>query len=56
MPKFIIEASEEVFYRKEIEADNKEQAIDFFGLNISGDDIVDGRGFTIEEIKEVKNA
>lgn len=54
MPKFMISASEEVFYLKEVEADNKKQAIDFFSLNISGNDIVDGRGFTIEEVKEIK--
>jgi len=56
MPKFIVEASEEVFYWKEVEADNREHAIEIFGKNISSDDIVDGQGFTIEQVEEIENA
>ena len=56
MPKFIVEASEEVFYWKEVEADNYAHAIEVFGNTIENTDIVDGQGFTIEQVMEVKNA
>ena len=55
MPKFIVQASEEVFYWKEIEAKNKQEAIEIFGATISNSDITDGQGFTIEDVSEVAN-
>ena len=55
MPKFIVEASEEVFYWKEVEAKNREEAIEVFNQTISNDDITDGQGFTIEDVSEVAN-
>lgn len=55
MPKFMVSASEEVFYLKEVEAQNKEQAYEVFAKTISNDDIVEGRGFEIEEIRRIKN-
>ena len=54
MPKFIIQASEEVFYWKEVEADSREHAIEVFGATIENSDIVDGQGFTIEDVEEIK--
>lgn len=53
MPKFIVEASEEVFYWKEVEADNKKHAIEVFNETMTNDDIVDGQGFTVEQVSEV---
>lgn len=56
MPKFIVEASEEVFYWKEVEADSYDHAIEVFGQTMTNDDITDGQGFTIEQVTEVENA
>lgn len=56
MPKFIVEASEEVFYWKEVEARDHDHAIKVFGETLTNDDITDGQGFTIEQVSEVKNA
>jgi len=55
MPKFIVEASEEVFYWKEVEAKDREEAIEVFNQTISNEDITDGQGFTIEDVSEVAN-
>jgi ribosomal protein L20A (L18A) len=55
MPKFIVEASEEVFYYKEVEAKNEKEAIEIFNKTLTNDDMVDGQGFTIEQVSEVKN-
>lgn len=56
MPKFIVEASEEVFYWKEVEADNEQHAIEVFNQTMTNEDIADGQGFTIEQVSEVENA
>ena len=56
MPKFRVSASEEVFYMKEIEASNKEQAYEIFSKTLTNDDIVEGRGFEIDERRRIKNA
>lgn len=56
MPKFIVEASEEVFYWKEIKAKNRKEAIEIFNKTMTNDDIVDGQGFTVEQVTEVANA
>lgn len=56
MPKFIVEASEEVFYWKEVEAKDYAHAIEVFGETLTNDDITDGQGFTIEQVSEVANA
>ena len=56
IPKFIVEASEEVFYWKEVEADSREHAIEVFNETMTNQDIADGQGFTIEEVREVENA
>ena len=57
MPKYVIRASETVYYWKEVEADSEEQVRD---LIFSGDvdfdygDITDGDYFQIEDIAEEK--
>jgi hypothetical protein len=56
MPKFMIHASEEVFYMKEVKADDYAHAIEVFGQTITNNDIVDGQGFTIEQVEEIENA
>jgi hypothetical protein len=55
MPKFIVEASEEVFYWKEVEARDYDHAIQVFNETMTNHDMVDGQGFTIEQVSEVEN-
>lgn len=56
MPKFIVEASEEVFYWKEVEADNYDHAIEVFNKTMTNDDIMEGQNFTIEQVRESEYA
>jgi hypothetical protein len=56
MPKFIVDASAEVFYSKEVEADSYEHAIEVFNETMENTDIVDEENFTIEQVTEVTNA
>ena len=56
MTKYYIRASEIVYFTKEIEADNEDQAWEkAFDLNWSNDDLVNRRDFTIEEVEESAN-
>ena len=55
MTKFYIRASEIVYFTKEIEAENEDQAREkAFGLSWENDDIANSRDFTIEEIEEIE--
>ena len=54
MPKFMVYASEEVYYMKEVEAENYAHAIEVFGESVNYGDIADGSGFTIEQVEESK--
>ena len=54
MPKFMVHASEEVFYAKEVEAKNKKEAIEIFNQTMTNEDIIDGQGFTVEEVLEMQ--
>ena len=57
MSKFIIEASEQVYYRYEVEAENQEEArekaLDYL---VTHNDIEGGEHFSITTIKEKENA
>ena len=56
MTKYYIRASEIVYFNKEIEADNEDQAWEkALDLNWSNDDLVNRRDFTIEEVEEINN-
>ena len=55
MTKYYIRASEIVYFTKEIEADNEDQAWEkALDLNWSNDDLVNRRDFTIEEVEEIE--
>ena len=54
MPKFMVHASEEVYYMKEVEAEDYSHAIEVFGESVDYGDIADGNGFTIEQVEEIK--
>ena len=56
MPKFMVYASEEVFYVKEVEADNKQHAIEVFNETMDVKDIAESQNFTIEQVEEIENA
>lgn len=53
--KYLVEAVEEVFYTKVVEAETEEQAYEIFYETADNEDIVDGRGFEVTRIVEVKN-
>jgi hypothetical protein len=56
MKKFAINAYETVIYYKVVEANSVEEVRDLLGsgeIEISGDDIVDGDDFNVEEITEL---
>ena len=53
MPKFTIEANEQVYYRFEIEADDHDQAADLAReYYVTEKDIYDAEHFTITDITE----
>jgi len=56
MPKYMVYATEEVLYMKEVEAKNESEAKKVFMDEIENSDIVDGRGAEITEIERIKNA
>ena len=49
--KYIVEAVEEVYYQKVVEAENVEEAYEIFCETADNEDIVDGRGFEVTDIK-----
>ena len=55
MKKFRVEAVEEVFYTKIVEAETEEQAYEIFYETADNEDIVEGRGFEVTRIMEVKD-
>ena len=58
MKKFAINAYETVIYYKVVETNSIEEVRDLLGsgeIEISGDDIVDGDDFNVEEIVEIEN-
>jgi hypothetical protein len=56
MPRFIIQASEQVFYQEEIEAETEHEAIEkFYDMATSSLEPCDSDNFTIDTIEEVGN-
>ena len=55
MKKFRVEAVEEVYYMKIVEAKTEEEAYEVFYTSATNDDIVEGRGFEVDDITEVKD-
>ena len=49
--KYIVEAVEEVYYQKVVEAENEDEAYEIFYQTADNEDIVDGRGFEVTDIK-----
>ena len=56
MPKYMVYATEEVLYMREVEANNQAEAKKIFMNEVEKNDIVDGRGAEITEIERIKNA
>lgn len=53
MPRFIIQASEQVFYEEEIEAENEDEAIQkFYDMACDSLEPCDSDNFTIDKIEE----
>ena len=55
MKKFKVMATEEVWYEKIVEAENEEEAYKVFAETLDNEDIIEGRGFEVDEIVEVEN-
>ena len=53
--KYLVTATEEVWYEKIVEAENEDEAHDVFLQTLGDEDIVEGRGFEIDAIEEVKD-
>jgi len=59
MPKFIINANEEVFYSQEVEADSLDDLRDKIAkgsVDFSSFQVSDSGQFNIDSIEEIKNA
>jgi len=54
MKKFKVMATEEVWYEKIVEAENEDEAYKVFAETLDNEDIVEGRGFEVDEIVEVE--
>jgi hypothetical protein len=54
MKKFKVTATEEVWYEKIVEAENEEGAYKVFAETLDNEDIIEGRGFEVDNIVEVK--
>ena len=54
MKKFKVMATEEVWYEKIVEAENEDEAYKVFAETLDNKDIVEGRGFEVDEIVEVE--
>jgi hypothetical protein len=55
MKKFKVTATEEVWYEKIVEAENEDEAYKVFAETLDNEDIIEGRGFEVDEIVEVEN-
>ena len=55
MTKFKVTATEEVWYEKIVEAENEDEAYKVFAETLDNEDIIEGRGFEVDEIVEVEN-
>ncbi len=54
MKKFKVTATEEIWYEKIVEAENEDEAYKVFAETLDNDDIVEGRGFEVDEIMLLK--
>ena len=56
MPRFIIQASEQVFYQEEIEAETQDEAIEkFYDMACGSLEPCDADNFTIDNVEEIGN-
>ena len=55
MKKFKVTATEEVWYEKIVEAENEDEAYKVFAETLDNEDIIEGRGFEVDNIEEVEN-
>ena len=55
MKKFKVTATEEIWYEKIVEAENEDEAYEVFAQTLDNSDIVEGRGFEVDDITEVKD-
>ena len=53
--KFKVTATEEIWYEKIVEAENEDEAYQVFAETLDNSDIVEGRGFEVDDITEVKD-
>jgi hypothetical protein len=54
MKKFKVTATEEIWYEKIVEAENEDEAYKVFAETLDNEDIVEGRGFEVDNIVEVE--
>ena len=54
MKKFKVTATEEVWYEKIVEAENEDEAYKVFAETLDNEDIIEGRGFEVDNIEEVE--
>jgi hypothetical protein len=54
MKKFKVTATEEIWYEKIVEAENEDEAYKVFAETLGNEDIVEGRGFEVDNIVEVE--
>jgi len=54
MKKFKVTATEEVWYEKIVEAENEDEAYKVFAETLDNEDIVEGRGFEVDNIMQLK--
>lgn len=53
--KFKVTATEEIWYEKIVEAENEDEAYQVFAETLDNSDIVEGRGFEVDDITEVED-
>ena len=54
MKKYKVTATEEIWYEKIVEAENENEAYKVFAETLGNEDIVEGRGFEVDNIEEVE--
>lgn len=52
--KYLVTATEEIWYEKIVEAENEDEAYKIFAETLDNEDIVEGRGFEVDNIEEVE--
>lgn len=54
MKKYKVTATEEIWYEKIVEAENEDEAYKVFAETLDNEDIMEGRGFEVDDIVEVE--